>query len=136
MGYVVDLTNAVNGIRQISLLFSTSHKLLAKTKNFPIYFPLFPIRSDLRDTMDLSTRHSCFVVKESPMVLFGPTRNVERVIGSIRRDCLDHVIVLNKGHLQAILKLLALLSQMQNPLRIGRIAPNQEWLIRPKRERL
>jgi transposase InsO family protein len=28
---------------------------------------------------------------------------VERLIGSIRRECLDHVIVLNEGHLQRIL---------------------------------
>jgi transposase InsO family protein len=27
----------------------------------------------------------------------------ERVIGSIRRECLDHVIVLNEAHLQRIL---------------------------------
>ena len=29
---------------------------------------------------------------------------VERLIGSIRRDCLDHVIVLGEGHLRRILK--------------------------------
>ena len=28
---------------------------------------------------------------------------VERVIGSIRRECLDHVIVLNESHLRRIL---------------------------------
>ena len=28
---------------------------------------------------------------------------MERVIGSIRRDCLDHVIVLNERHLKRIL---------------------------------
>jgi putative transposase len=28
---------------------------------------------------------------------------VERVIGSIRRECLDHVIVLNEAHLRRIL---------------------------------
>ena len=28
---------------------------------------------------------------------------VERVIGSIRRDCLDHLIVLNEGHLARVL---------------------------------
>ena len=28
---------------------------------------------------------------------------VERLIGSIRRDCLDHVIVLNESHLKRIL---------------------------------
>ena len=29
---------------------------------------------------------------------------VERVIGSIRRDCIDHVIVLNERHLRRILR--------------------------------
>ncbi|MGI9569998.1 MAG: integrase core domain-containing protein [Desulfobulbia bacterium] len=29
---------------------------------------------------------------------------VERIIGSIRRDCLDHVVVLNQRHLKRILK--------------------------------
>jgi len=29
---------------------------------------------------------------------------VERLIGSIRRECLDHVIVLNEGHLRRILQ--------------------------------
>ena len=29
---------------------------------------------------------------------------VERIIGSIRRECLEHVIVLNEGHLRRILR--------------------------------
>jgi hypothetical protein len=29
---------------------------------------------------------------------------VERLIGSIRRDCLDHVIVLNEQHLRRVLR--------------------------------
>jgi len=29
---------------------------------------------------------------------------VERVIGSLRRECLDHVIVVNENHLRRILK--------------------------------
>jgi transposase InsO family protein len=29
---------------------------------------------------------------------------VERVIGSIRRECLDHVIILNEGHLRRVLQ--------------------------------
>jgi len=29
---------------------------------------------------------------------------VERVIGSIRRECLDHIIVLNAAHLHRVLK--------------------------------
>jgi putative transposase len=28
---------------------------------------------------------------------------VERVIGSIRRECLDHVVVINEGHLRRVL---------------------------------
>jgi putative transposase len=36
----------------------------------------------------------------------GPWQNpyVERLIGSIRRECLNHVIVLNENHLRRILK--------------------------------
>jgi len=33
-----------------------------------------------------------------------PNAIVERVIGSIRRECLDHVIVLGENHLRRILK--------------------------------
>ena len=29
---------------------------------------------------------------------------VERLIGSVRRECLDHVIVLNQAHLHGLLK--------------------------------
>jgi transposase InsO family protein len=41
-------------------------------------------------------------VKTAPQ---SPWQNpyVERLIGSIRRDCLDHMIVLNEGHLKRIL---------------------------------
>src|SRR5215472_2503676 len=34
----------------------------------------------------------------------GQRAYVERLIGSIRRDCLDHVVVLGAGHLRKILK--------------------------------
>ncbi len=45
-------------------------------------------------------------IKEVKTAPHSPWQNpyAERVIGTIRRDCLEHVIVLNKGHLHAILK--------------------------------
>ena len=44
-------------------------------------------------------------IEEVVIALRSPWQNpyVERVIGSIRRDCLDHVIVLNEAHLVRIL---------------------------------
>lgn len=42
---------------------------------------------------------------------------VERLVGSVRRECLDHVIVLGEQHLtQDVNKLLRLLSAVQHPL--------------------
>ncbi|MCP4945857.1 MAG: transposase family protein, partial [Planctomycetaceae bacterium] len=45
-------------------------------------------------------------IKEVLTAPWSPWQNafVERVIGSIRRDCLNHVIVLNERHLKRILK--------------------------------
>jgi hypothetical protein len=44
-------------------------------------------------------------IEEVPIAPRSPWQNpyCERVIGSIRRDCLDHVIVLNERHLHRIL---------------------------------
>jgi transposase InsO family protein len=45
-------------------------------------------------------------MKECPIAPRSPWQNpyVERVIGSIRRECLDHVVVLNERHLKQILR--------------------------------
>ena len=43
----------------------------------------------------------------------------ERLIGSIRRECLDHVVVLNRRHLCPAPKLICLLSWLPNALGIG-----------------
>ena len=45
-------------------------------------------------------------IKEVLIAHRSPWQNpyIERLIGSIRRDCLDHVIVLNEAHLMRILK--------------------------------
>jgi hypothetical protein len=40
---------------------------------------------------------------------------VERMIGSIRRECLNHVIVLNENHLRRLLKIIS--ATITNPAR-------------------
>jgi transposase InsO family protein len=48
-------------------------------------------------------------IRDRPIAARSPWQNgyVERLIGSIRRECLDHVIVFGEGHLRRILKLYA-----------------------------
>jgi len=49
---------------------------------------------------------------------------VERLVGSIRRECLDHVIVLNERHLLQILKsYLAYYHRSRTHLSLGKDAP-------------
>jgi len=45
-------------------------------------------------------------IRDRPITARSPWQNgpVERLIGSIRRECLDHVIVFGEGHLRRILK--------------------------------
>ena len=45
-------------------------------------------------------------IRDRPVAPRSPWQNryVERVIGSIRRDLLDHVIILNAGHLRKLLR--------------------------------
>ena len=45
-------------------------------------------------------------IRDRPIAARSPWQNghVERLIGSIRRECLDHVIVFGEGHLRKILK--------------------------------
>src|SRR5215468_8106592 len=45
-------------------------------------------------------------VEDVPISARSPWQNcyAERVIGSIRRECLDHVVVINERHLRRILK--------------------------------
>src|ERR1700751_2818749 len=45
-------------------------------------------------------------IRDKPTAPASPWKNgfAERLIGSIRRDCLDHIIVLGEAHLRRILK--------------------------------
>ena len=45
-------------------------------------------------------------IRDKPIAPASPWQNgfVERLIGSIRRECVDHIIVLGQAHLRGILK--------------------------------
>ena len=45
-------------------------------------------------------------IRDRPITLASPWQNgfAERLIGSIRRECVDHIIVLSEAHLRGILK--------------------------------
>ena len=56
---------------------------------------------------------------------------VERFIGSLRRDCLDHVVVLGEGHLRKILKsYLAYYHRTRTHLGLGKDTP-ESWAVQP-----
>jgi len=58
---------------------------------------------------------------------------VERLIGSIRRDCLDHVIVLGEGHLRRILKsYLAYYHRSRTHLGLGKDNPEPRAVQPPE----
>jgi len=48
-------------------------------------------------------------IRDKPIAAASPWQNgvVERLIGSIRRECVDHIIVLGEAHLRRILKFYA-----------------------------
>jgi len=45
-------------------------------------------------------------IRDKPIAPASPSQNgfVERLIGSIRRECVDHIIILSEAHLRRILK--------------------------------
>ena len=49
-------------------------------------------------------------IRDKPIAPASPWQNgyAERLIGSIRRECLDHVIVMSEAHLRKILRAYAL----------------------------
>jgi transposase InsO family protein len=63
---------------------------------------------EVRPATSASGRFCCKSrgIRDKPTAPASPWQNgfAERLIGSIRRDCLDHVIVLGEAHLRRILK--------------------------------
>jgi hypothetical protein len=65
-------------------------------------------------------------IRDHPVTPRSPWENghVERLIGSIRRDCLDHVVVFGEAHLRQILKTYAAYyNEVRTHLSLGKDAP-------------
>src|SRR6202022_410947 len=65
-------------------------------------------------------------IREKPIAPASPWQNgfAERLIGSIRRECVDHIIVLGEAHLSRILKSYArYYNEMRTRLALDRDAP-------------
>jgi transposase InsO family protein len=66
-------------------------------------------------------------IRDRPIAARSPWQNghVERLIGSIRRECLDHVVVVGEAHLRQMLKTYATYyNRVRTHLSLGKDAPN------------
>jgi transposase InsO family protein len=66
-------------------------------------------------------------IRDRPITPYCPWQNgyVERLIGSIRRECLDHVLILNAAHLRRVLRTYAdYYNNHRTHLALGKDAPN------------
>jgi transposase InsO family protein len=65
-------------------------------------------------------------IRDHPISPRSPWQNpyVERLIGTLRRDCLDHVLILSEGHLRRVLTLYSLYyNRTRTHLGLGKDAP-------------
>jgi transposase InsO family protein len=65
----------------------------------------------------VSKRLAAMGIRDHPIAPRSPWQNghAERLIGSIRRECLDHIVVLGEAHLRRILQAYAALSLLKSP---------------------
>jgi transposase InsO family protein len=66
-------------------------------------------------------------IRDHPTAARSPWQNghVERLIGSVRRECLDHVLVLGEADLRRVLKTYAgYYNKVPTHLSLGKDAPN------------
>jgi transposase InsO family protein len=89
--------------------------------------PKYLIRDNDRAFGDaFKARLRAMGVRDRPTSLHSPWQNghVERLIGSIRRECTDHLIVLNAEHLRRILAEYAVYyNQVRTHVALGKDAP-------------
>jgi transposase InsO family protein len=72
-------------------------------------------------------------IRDGPTAARSPWQNgyVERLIGSIRRECLDHMIIRDEGHLHRILKAYTdYYNNTRTHLSLAKDAPNQRPVSR------
>src|SRR5262249_40376018 len=89
--------------------------------------PRYLVRDNDRAFGDVfKARARAMGIRDRPTSFRSPWQNghVERLIGSIRRECLDHLIVLNAEHLRRILaKYAAYYNEARTHLALGKDAP-------------
>jgi transposase InsO family protein len=88
--------------------------------------PRYLIRDRDRIYGDVAMRRiRAMGIRDKPIAPASPWQNgfAERLIGSIRRECLDHLVVLSEAHLRA--SLCRLLQQDQNTPIIGQRCPQR-----------
>src|SRR6185436_18943396 len=71
-------------------------------------------------------RLSAMGIRDHPTVARSPWQNghAERLIGSIRRECLDHIVVFGEGHLRRILAAYAAYyNELRTHLSLSKDAP-------------
>jgi transposase InsO family protein len=78
----------------------------------------------------VTRRLSAMGIRDKPIAPASPWQNgyAERLIGSIRRECLDHVLVMSEAHLRKILRAYAL---YYNSLRTHRSLNKDAPISRP-----
>jgi len=72
-------------------------------------------------------------IRDRPTAPRSPWQNsyAERLIGSIRRECLDHVIVLNEAHLRRVLRsYAAYYNGLRTHLSLAKDAPSRRLIER------
>jgi transposase InsO family protein len=66
-------------------------------------------------------------IRDHPTAPRSPSQNghAERLIGSIRRECLDHVVVFGDAHLRRILAAyIAYYNELRTHLSLGKVSPS------------
>jgi len=74
----------------------------------------------------VTKRLAAMGIRDHPIAPRSPWQNghAERLIGSIRRECLDHVVILGEAHLRQILKVYAVYyNHVRTHLSLGKDAP-------------